>query len=51
MNSDNEEEDERTMPVCFTPEEISVLEEFAKRNGMTSCSQAVEFIAQQNIQR
>jgi hypothetical protein len=48
MNHDNEEEDKRTMPVCFNPEELSLLEEFAKRKGMTSYSQVVEFMATQN---
>jgi len=33
---------ERTMPVCFTKEQISILEEYAKHKGMLNLSQAVE---------
>jgi hypothetical protein len=32
----------RTMPVCFTPEQLKTLEEYAKKNGMLSASQAIE---------
>jgi hypothetical protein len=48
MNSDSEEEyKRRNMPICFSPEQLGLLKEFAKK-GMTSYSQAVEFVATQN---
>ena len=34
----------RTMPVCFTTEQIKLLEKYAKENGMINFSQAVEQI-------
>jgi hypothetical protein len=34
----------RSMPICFTPEQIKLLEEYAKKNGMLNSSQAVEQI-------
>jgi hypothetical protein len=34
----------RSMPVCFTPEQIKLLEEYAKNNGMLNTSQAIEQI-------
>ena len=34
----------RSMPVCFTPEQIKLLEEYAKNNGMLNSNQAVEHI-------
>lgn len=33
------------MPVCFTKEQIKVLEEYARAKGMLNISQAVEEIA------
>jgi hypothetical protein len=33
---------ERTMPVCFTPEQLKVVEEYAKKRGMLNASQAIE---------
>jgi hypothetical protein len=49
MNSDNKEDDKRrNMPVCLSPEQLGLLEKFAKMKGMISYSQAVEFIATQN---
>ncbi|HLG37019.1 MAG TPA: hypothetical protein VI338_02705 [Nitrososphaera sp.] len=38
---------ERTMPVCFTPDQLKMIEEFAKKKGMLNASQAVEEIAKQ----
>lgn len=32
----------RTMPVCFTSEQIKLLQKYAKENGMLNFSQAVE---------
>jgi hypothetical protein len=34
--------DKRTMPVCFTPEQLKMVEEYAKKNGMLNASQAIE---------
>lgn len=34
----------RSMPVCFTPEQIKLLEEYAKNHGMLNSSQAIEHI-------
>lgn len=33
---------ERTMPVCFTREQLKLLEKYAKSKGMLNLSQAVE---------
>jgi hypothetical protein len=38
---------ERTMPVCFTPDQLEALEEYAKKNGMLNASQAIEALAGQ----
>jgi hypothetical protein len=38
----------RTLPICFNPDPLALLEEFAKKKGMTSHSQAVEYLATQN---
>jgi hypothetical protein len=32
----------RTMPVCFTPEQLQMVEEYAKKKGMLNASQAIE---------
>ena len=37
-----EEEKRRTMPVCFTSDELKLIEEYAKRKGMLNASQAIE---------
>lgn len=34
----------RTMPICFTPDQVKLLESYAKRNGMLNSSQAIEHI-------
>jgi hypothetical protein len=38
---------ERTMPVCFTPDQLKTIEEYARKKGMLSANQAVEEIAKQ----
>jgi hypothetical protein len=38
-------EHNRTMPVCFTPEQLKVVEEYAKKKGMLNASQALEELA------
>ena len=38
-------EDQRTIPVCFKPEELKLIETFAKKLGMINSSQAIEKIA------
>ena len=35
---------ERTMPVCFTKEQLKLIEKYAKSKGMISLNQAVEDI-------
>lgn len=37
----------REMYICFSKEEISMLEEFAKNNGMLNVSQALESLAKE----
>ena len=39
----------RTMPVCFTSEQVKLLERYAKENGMLNFSQAVEQIIMKKI--
>ncbi len=34
--------EKRSMPVCFTPEQIKILESYAKKKGLINYSQAVE---------
>jgi len=36
------EEEKRTMPICFTSDQLKVVEEYAKRKGMLNSSQAIE---------
>jgi hypothetical protein len=49
MNCNNEEDDKRrTLHICFNSEQLALLEEYAKKKGMTSYSQAVEFVATQS---
>jgi hypothetical protein len=42
MKEEKEEEEKRTMPVCFTSEQLELIEEYAKRKGMLNASQAIE---------
>lgn len=37
-------ENKRTIPVCFKPEELKLIENFAKKLGMVNSSQAIEKI-------
>ncbi len=37
-------EEKRSMPVCFTPDQINLLEKYAKEKGMLNYSQALEHI-------
>jgi hypothetical protein len=34
--------EKRTMPICFTSEQLKLIEEYAKRRGMLNVSQAIE---------
>jgi hypothetical protein len=38
-------DNKRTMPVCFTPDQLKIVEDYAKRKGMLNTSQAIEEIA------
>ncbi|MEE8132784.1 MAG: hypothetical protein V3T40_04335 [Nitrososphaerales archaeon] len=42
---------DRTMPVCFTEDQLKAIEKYAKAKGMLSLSQAVEDIIQNAKQR
>ena len=35
-------EEKRTMPICFTSDQLRLIEEYAKRRGMLNVSQAIE---------
>jgi hypothetical protein len=35
----------RTMHVCFSQDNLKILEKYAKKNGMLDCSQVVEYLA------
>lgn len=48
MSFDDDRDNKRTLPICFDLKQIVILEEFAKKKGMTSYSQAVEFLAKQD---
>jgi hypothetical protein len=37
-------EQKRTMPICFTSDQLKLIEEFAKRKGMLNLSQAIEHL-------
>jgi hypothetical protein len=39
----------RTMPICFSRENLILLEKYAKKKGMTNYSQAIENLATQSI--
>ncbi len=38
--------EKRTMPVCFTLEQLKMVEEYAKKKGMLNASQAIEELAE-----
>jgi hypothetical protein len=35
-------EEKRTMPSCFTADQLKLIEEYAKRRGVLNVSQAIE---------
>lgn len=37
---------ERTMPVCLNPDQLGIIEEYAKQKGMVNASQAIEKLAE-----
>jgi len=37
--------EKRTIPVCLTPEQLKMIEEYAKKKGMLNTSQAIEELA------
>ena len=39
----------RTMPICFTPEQVKLLEKYVKEKGMLNFSQAVEHLVMNKI--
>jgi hypothetical protein len=43
-----EEKRRRTMPVCFTSDQLRLVEEYAKRKGMLNASQAIEELDLEN---
>jgi hypothetical protein len=43
-----EEDGKRTMPVCFTPDQLKVVEEYARKKGMLNASQAIEHLLASN---
>jgi hypothetical protein len=36
------EVEKRKMPICFTSDQLKMIEEYAKRKGMLNASQAIE---------
>jgi hypothetical protein len=48
-SKDHVDSKKRTMPVCFSQEDLNLLEKYAKKKRMINYSQAVENIATQNI--
>lgn len=36
------------MPICFTADQYKMVEEIAKRKGMTNASQLIEEVLEQN---
>ncbi|HJU85611.1 MAG TPA: hypothetical protein VJ551_03910 [Nitrososphaeraceae archaeon] len=46
---DHVDSKKRTMPVCFSQEDLNLLEKYAKKKRMINYSQAIENIATQNI--
>ena len=42
MEEVEEEKRRRTMPVCFTSDQLKLIEEYAKGKGMLNASQAIE---------
>ena len=44
MNDTNQ----KTMPICFSPEQLKFIEKYAKLKGMLNASQAIENILKEN---
>jgi hypothetical protein len=44
MNSTSQ----KTMPICFSPEQLKFIEKYAKLKGMLNTSQAIEDILKPN---
>ena len=44
-----EQDSRRTMHVCLSPEQLTIVEEYAKSKGMLNVSQAVEELAEKTI--
>ncbi len=42
------QEEKRTIPVCFTRDQLKILESYSKENGLLNYSQAIEKIAADN---
>ena len=38
----------RSIPVCFKPEQLKILEDYAKKEGLLNYSQAVEKLIQKS---
>jgi hypothetical protein len=38
------EDKRRTMPICFTSDQLKMIEDYAKRKGMLNLSQAIEHL-------
>jgi hypothetical protein len=40
--------DKKTMPICFTPDQLKLIESYAKKKGMFNPSQAIEDIIERS---
>lgn len=38
----------RSIPVCFKPEQLKILEDYAKKEGLLNYTQAIEKLIQQS---
>jgi hypothetical protein len=48
MSKDEFEGDsKRSIPVCLSPKEVLLLEEYSKKKGMLDCSQALESLTKE----
>ncbi|MEO9321037.1 MAG: hypothetical protein ABI361_10215 [Nitrososphaera sp.] len=45
MQNQSEAQERRTMPVCLSPDQLKVIELYAKSKGMLNASQAIEDVA------
>jgi hypothetical protein len=39
---------QKTMPICFSPEQLKFIEKYAKLKGMLNASQAIEDVLKAN---